>query len=66
MTDGPLRAFSFSLDVRSFQAGRRLPFNTANTYVQATLPAGLLGVCMSECVRVCVCVCMIECVCVCV
>ncbi len=58
MMDGPLRAFSFALEVRSFQAGRRLPFNTASTYVQATLPAGLLGGCRTVNVGVCVRACM--------
>jgi hypothetical protein len=40
--DGPFRTFSLTLDVRTFQAGRRLPLNVASTYVQAVLPPDVL------------------------
>ena len=37
------RKFRLGLGVRSFQAGRRLPFNLASVFVQVSLPAGLVG-----------------------
>jgi hypothetical protein len=39
----PVRQFAFTLDVRSFQAGRRLPIAMASTYVQGFLPQELIG-----------------------
>ena len=39
-----MRSFSFSLDLRSFQAGRRLPLSLASAYVVAHLPKELIGV----------------------
>jgi hypothetical protein len=39
----PVRSFTMTLDVRSFQAGRRLPVALASAYVQAYLPVELLG-----------------------
>lgn len=39
----PVRQFVFTVDVPSFQAGRRLPIALASTYVQAFLPQELLG-----------------------
>jgi len=38
-----MRQFELTLDVRSFQAGKRLPLALASTYVQAFLPQELLG-----------------------
>lgn len=38
-----MRAFALTLDVRTFQAGTRLPLNLAKTYIQAVLPADVLG-----------------------
>jgi hypothetical protein len=35
--------FCFTLDVRSFQASRRLPLNLASAYIQAFLPPEFLG-----------------------
>ncbi|KAL6757254.1 hypothetical protein V8C86DRAFT_2629461 [Haematococcus lacustris] len=46
--DGPFREFGLTLDIRSFQAGSRLPLNLACTYVQALLPAGLLELVVSS------------------
>ena len=37
------RNFRLGLGVRSFQAGRRLPYNLASVFVQVKLPAGLTG-----------------------
>ena len=37
------RNFRLGLGVRTFQAGRRLPFNLASVFVQVKLPAGLVG-----------------------
>ncbi len=37
------RNFRLGLAVRTFQAGRRLPFNLASVYVQVKLPAVLVG-----------------------
>lgn len=37
------RNFRLGLGVRSFQAGKRLPFNLASVFVQVRLPAGLVG-----------------------
>lgn len=37
------RNFRLGLDARTFQAGRRLPFNLASVFVQVKLPAGLVG-----------------------
>lgn len=39
----PVRQFVFTLDVRSFQAGRRLPVALASTYVTAFLPQEFIG-----------------------
>lgn len=41
--DGPFRSFGLTIDIRTFQAGRRLPLNMACTYVQAVLPPDVLG-----------------------
>lgn len=38
------RKFRLGLGVRSFQAGRRLPFNLSSVFVQVTLPAGLVDI----------------------
>lgn len=40
----PLRDFVLTLDVRSFQAGRRLPVALGSIYVTAWLPKELTGV----------------------
>lgn len=45
LTEGPMREFKLTLDVRSFQAGKRLPLNVANAYIQAMLPPELVGEC---------------------
>eukprot|EP00775_Hariotina_reticulata_P003803 gene3803-4060_t len=45
----PTRQFELTLDVRSFQAGRRLPLALASTYVQAFLPQELLGFLSTKC-----------------
>ena len=37
------RNFRLGLGVRSFQAGKRIPFNLASVFVQVKLPAGLVG-----------------------
>ena len=37
------RNFRLGFDVRTFQAGKRLPFNLASVFVQVKLPAGLEG-----------------------
>ena len=37
------RNFRLGFDVRTLQAGRRLPFNLASVFVQVKLPAGLVG-----------------------
>lgn len=39
----PVRQFVLTLDVRSFQAGRRLPLALASAYVTAFLPQELMG-----------------------
>jgi hypothetical protein len=39
----PLRDFVLTLDVRSFQAGRRLPVALGSIYVTAWLPTELTG-----------------------
>jgi hypothetical protein len=41
--EDPVRRFALSVDVRSLQAGRRLPLNLASAYVQAHLPSELLS-----------------------
>lgn len=41
--DGPFRHFALTVDVRSFQSTKRLPLSSASVYVQAVLPAELLG-----------------------
>jgi hypothetical protein len=38
-----VRAFSFTLELRSFAAGRRLPVGLASVYVVARLPQELTG-----------------------
>lgn len=38
------RNFRLGLGVRSFQAGRRLPYNLASVFVQVKLPAGLTDI----------------------
>jgi hypothetical protein len=43
LAEGPFRSFALTLDVRTFQAGRKLPLNTCSTYIQALLPADVLG-----------------------
>ncbi|KAF6263813.1 hypothetical protein COO60DRAFT_344977 [Scenedesmus sp. NREL 46B-D3] len=45
----PVRQFAFTLDVRSFQAGRRLPIAMASAYVQAFLPQELIGFLTGTC-----------------
>jgi centrosomal protein CEP120 len=41
--DGPFRRFALTVDVRSFQSSKRLPLSSACVYVQAVLPADLIG-----------------------
>jgi hypothetical protein len=43
LSEGPFRSFALTLDIRTFQAGRKLPLNTCSTYIQALLPADVLG-----------------------
>lgn len=44
--DGPVRRFVFAIDIRSFQAGRRLPLNLASTFIQAYMPSEFIGGCL--------------------
>lgn len=50
--EGPVKAFSFSLDIRSFHASQHVPMETCNVFVRATLPKELRGRCSREVIPV--------------
>lgn len=46
LAEGSLRCFTFSVDLRKFEAGPRLPLGLATVVLELELPSELAGACL--------------------